>query len=141
MIPNFKKYALIFSTIFAFTFVSLANENDTVEQPQEDDVIFMVVEKMPEFPGGQPALMRFLAENLRIPIEYREANWVGRVFLQFVVNADGSITDIQVIRGFSPLWDKETIRVVEAMPNWIPGEHRGEKVRVRYTLPINISLQ
>jgi len=135
------KFTLIFSTIFAFTFVSLANENEVIEQSQDDDVIFMVVEKMPEFPGGQQAIMKFLVENIRIPVEYNEVNWRGRVILQFVVNTDGSITDIQVIRGVSPLWDKEAIRVIELMPNWIPGEHNGKKVRVKQILPINISPQ
>ena len=147
------KFTLIFSTIFAFTFVSLAcipvsqTPPDPIEpltpltQEEIDNFVFRVVEKMPEFPGGQQAMMKFLVENIRIPVEYNEVNWRGRVILQFVVNTDGSITDIQVIRGVSPLWDKEAIRVIELMPNWIPGEHNGKKVRVKQILPINISPQ
>jgi len=139
MIPNFKKSALIFSAIFAFTFVSLACENEIVEQVQDDDVIFMVVEKMPEFPGGQLAMMRFINENIHRPVVGH--CFGGRVIVQFVVEKDGSITNIEVVRGVDPSLDREAIRIVESMPNWIPGEQRGEKVRVKFILPVIFRLQ
>ena len=140
MILNFKKIALIFSAIFTFTFVSLANENEIVEQVQDDDVIFMVVEKMPEFPGGQQALMRFLAENIRVP-NVGDHPPTGRVILQFVVEIDGSITNIEILRSIDRNLDQEAVRVIESMPNWIPGEQRGVKVRVRFVLPVTFRLQ
>jgi len=137
MIPNFKKSALILSAIFAFTFVSLANENEIVEC-HSPGVIFIVVDKMPEFPGGTDALSEFI-----YPAEVSRRTQQGRVrvVLQFIVEVDGSITDIQVVRGIDISLDREAVRLVESMPNWIPGEQRGHKVPVRYTLPISFSLQ
>jgi len=141
MTPNFKKSALIFSAIFAFTFVSLACENEIVEQVQDDDVIFMVVEKMPEFPGGMEALFSFIGEKTRRPFTGYHVNWItGRATVQFVVEVDGSITDIRVVHSVTG-FEAEAVKVIESMPNWIPGEQNGKKVRVMFTLPITFRLQ
>lgn len=105
-------------------------------EEEDDDVIFMVVEKNPEFPGGQAAMMRWISENLRYPVIAQESGIQGRVTLQFVVNTDGSIVDIQVVRGVDPSLDREAVRVVSQMPRWSPGEQRGRPVRVRFTLPV-----
>jgi len=112
-----------------------------VIEEEPEDVIFQVVERMPEFPGGQQALMRFLNDNIRYPVIAQENNIQGRVVLQFVVNADGSIVDIQVVRGVDPSLDREAVRVVNAMPRWSPGQQRGQNVRVMFTLPVNFRLQ
>jgi len=97
---------------------------------------------MPEFPCGMQALNRFLDENTRLPIILAGDNFSeDRIFVQFIVNTDGSITDIQVARSRSPALDREAVRAVESMPNWIPGVHNGERVRVRFTLPISFRLQ
>ena len=142
MTPKLKKSALILSAIFAFTFVSLANENEIVEQVQDDDVIFIVVEKMPEFPGGQLAMMRFISENMRFPPPFPACGFTGgRVILQFIVEKTGEISNIEVVRGVDTSLDREAIRIVESMPNWIPGEQRGEKVRVKFILPVIFRLQ
>jgi len=131
------KYALTFSAIFAFVFVSLANENEAVEEVQERVFRSFDIDKRPEFPGGFNALRRFIDNNLRYPVIVGDLPR-GRVIVQFTVEVDGSITDIQVVRSLDPRHlDKAAVRVVESMPNWTPGEHNGEKVRVRFTLPIS----
>jgi protein TonB len=116
-----------------------------VEAPveeEEEDVIFQVVESMPEFPGGQQALFKYLAENVKYPVIAQENGIQGRVICQFVVNKDGSIVDVVAVRssGEASL-DKEAIRVIKSMPKWKPGKQRGKPVRVKYTVPVNFRLQ
>jgi len=96
---------------------------------------------MPEFPGGDTALYRFLAENIHYPDSAKTAGIQGRVFITFVVNTDGSISDARVLRGIGGGCDEEALRVVKSMPNWIPGKQRGKPVRVQYNLPIKFSLK
>lgn len=113
------------------------------EQGVKDDrTVFMVVEKMPEFPGGQGELMKFLSQTVRYPVKAQELGKQGRVIVTFIVNEDGSIDDdIKVIRSVDTALDNEAIRVIKAMPKWTPGTQRGKAVRVNYTLPINFKLQ
>jgi len=108
---------------------------------EDTDVPFVVVEQMPSFPGGDAALMRFLSDNIRYPVIAAESGIQGRVILQFVVNRDGSIVDIEVVRSIDRSLDAEAVRVVSMMPRWTPGKQRGRTVRVRYTLPVNFRLQ
>ncbi|MBQ8594103.1 MAG: energy transducer TonB [Bacteroidaceae bacterium] len=115
-------------------------DNVVVEEPKEEEV-FMVVEKMPEFPGGMGELMKWLSKNIKYPAIAQENGVQGRVVVQFVVNKDGSIVDPQVIKSVDPYLDKEALRVVKAMPKWSPGEQRGKPVRVKYTLPVMFRLQ
>ncbi len=110
-------------------------------EEEEEEVIFQVVEKMPEFPGGQEELFNYLNKNIRYPVIAQENGLQGRVICQFVVNSDGSIVDVTVVRSVDPSLDKEAVRVIQAMPKWKPGEQRGKAVRVRYTLPVNFRLQ
>jgi TonB family protein len=100
------------------------------------DEVFVVVEKQPEFPGGNAAMMQWLSENIRYPVEAQEQRIQGRVIANFVIEKDGSITDVQIVRGIDPLLDAESIRVLQSMPKWQPGTQRGEAVRVRFTLPL-----
>lgn len=116
-------------------------ENVVVEDPQKEEEVFMVVEKMPEFPGGMGELMKWLSKNIKYPAIAQENGVQGRVVVQFVVNRDGSIVDPQVIKSVDPYLDKEALRVVKAMPKWSPGEQRGKPVRVKYTLPVMFRLQ
>ena len=132
---KFAKIALVFSAIFAFTFSIFATENNT-----EEDFVFTVAEVMPEFPGGNLAMLKFIAENLYYPFEAFQNREEGRVIVQFVVERTGELTDIQVVRGASPLFDEEAILLVKSMPNFIPGKQAGEKVRVRFTLPVMFTL-
>ena len=100
-----------------------------------------VVEVMPEFPGGNKAMMSYLAENIKYPKEAENAGMQGRVIVQFVVDTDGSIEDAKVVRAVDPLLDKEAIRVINAMPKWKPGMQDGKEVRVKYTVPIAFRLK
>jgi protein TonB len=108
---------------------------------EEDDVVFQVVETMPSFPGGDAALFKFLGENVKYPVIAQENGIQGRVICQFVVNRDGSIVDVEVVRPVDSSLDKEAIRVIKSMPKWSPGKQRGKSVRVKYTLPVNFKLQ
>ncbi len=108
---------------------------------EEENVVFQVVERMPGFPGGDAALFKFLNDNVKYPVIAQENGIQGRVICQFVVNRDGSIVDVEVVRSVDPSLDKEAIRVIKSMPNWMPGQQRGKPVRVKYTLPVNFRLQ
>lgn len=109
---------------------------------EEEEVVFVIVETMPEFPGGQQALFKYLSENVKYPAIAQENGIQGRVICQFVVNKDGAIVDVEVVRsGGDPSLDKEAIRVIKSMPKWKPGKQRGKAVRVKYTVPVNFRLQ
>ena len=102
---------------------------------------FDVVEQMPQFPGGPAALMEYLSKNVRYPEEAHKKGTEGRVIATFVVEKDGSISDVTIRRSVSPELDDEALRVVNSMPKWTPGKQRGEAVRVKYTIPITFKLQ
>ena len=110
------------------------------EEPQEE-VVFQVVEEMPQFPGGLGEAMKFLAKNIKYPVEAQQAKIEGRVIVRFVVGRDGSVSNVEVVRGVSPELDAEAVRVVSLMPKWIPGKQRGKAVAVKYTMPIMFRLQ
>jgi protein TonB len=113
-------------------------------KPKQEEVteeIFVVVENQPEFPGGNTAMMKFLSDNIKYPVIAQENGIQGRVICNFVVERDGSITDVQVVRGVDPSLDKEAVRVIQQMPRWKPGKQRGQAVRVRFTLPVVFRLQ
>ena len=103
--------------------------------------IFTVVEEQPGYPGGDEARIRFLQENIKYPEEAKELGVQGKVFVTFVVEVDGSITDVRVLRGIGAGCDEEAIRVVRNMPKWVPGKQRGVPVRVQFNLPIKFTLQ
>lgn len=105
------------------------------------DQVFTVVEVMPEYPGGQGELLKFLAKNIKYPVIAQENGIQGRVTASFIVEKDGSIRDIEVIRGVDPSLDKEAIRVLSGMPDWTPGKQRGQDVAVKYTVPVTFRLQ
>lgn len=111
------------------------------EEEESEQQIFTVVEKMPEFPGGMAALMKYLANAIKYPVIAQENGIQGRVSCSFVINKDGSIVDAVVLRGVDPSLDKEALRVINAMPKWKPGEQRGKPVRVKYTVPVTFRLQ
>jgi protein TonB len=111
-----------------------------VEEEVEETQIFIVVEDAPGYPGGDAARMKFLSDNIRYPAIARESGIQGTVFIQFVVERDGSITDVQVIRGIGGGADEEAVRVVKMMPRWTPGKQRGRPVRVQFTMPIRFTL-
>ncbi|MBR3123650.1 MAG: energy transducer TonB [Prevotella sp.] len=117
---------------------------ETVAQPEpkpEPEKVFEVVEQMPSFPGGDKALMDFLSNNEKYPVVAQENGVQGRVVISFVVEKDGSITDVRVVRSVDPSLDKEAARVVKSMPRWIPGKQNGAAVRVKYNVPVSFRLQ
>ena len=110
-------------------------------KPVEENKVFDVVEQMPSFPGGMGALMSWLSQNIKYPVIAAENGVQGRVIVQFVVEKDGSITDVKVAKSVDPSLDKEAARVVKSMPHWIPGKQNGSAVRVKYTVPVTFKLQ
>lgn len=115
---------------------------DALNQIVEDTVAppLLVVEQMPSYPGGDGELRKYLAEQIKYPDVARDNGIQGRVFVQFVVNTKGKITNAIVVRGIDPSCDKEALRVVNTMPNWTPGRQNGIPVRVQFTIPINFVL-
>ncbi len=118
---------------------------EVIAQPEppkeEENKVFDVVEQMPEYPGGQTALMEYLNKNIKYPVVAQENGVQGRVVVKFVVGTDGSVSDVQVVRSVDPSLDREAIRVVSSMPKWIPGKQNGQAVRVYYNLPVTFRLQ
>ena len=110
-------------------------------KPEVSNKVFDVVEEMPSFPGGQAALMSFLSSNIKYPVVAQENGVQGRDIVGFVVERDGSITDVKVMRSVDPSLDREAQRVVRAMPRWKPGKQNGSAVRVKYTVPVVFRLQ
>jgi len=110
------------------------------EEEVAEETIFTIVEDDPEFPGGQAALMQYLQSSLRYPTMAREAGIQGTVFVTFVVERDGSITDVRILRGVGGGLDEEAVRVVRNMPRWKAGRQRGQAVRVQFNLPIRFVL-
>ncbi|MBR6973122.1 MAG: energy transducer TonB [Bacteroidaceae bacterium] len=122
-------------------------EKVQIEEPKQEvkqevtQKIFDVVEQQPSFPGGQSALLSWLSSNIHYPPVAEENGIQGRVVVSFVVEPDGSISNVQVVRGVDPSLDKEAVRVTKAMPKWVPGKQNGQAVRVKYNLPVTFKLQ
>jgi protein TonB len=125
------------------TFIDVAPVISAVEEEEEEEEaqVFFIVEEMPEFPGGEAALRRFIANAIKYPQIAQENGIQGRVYIQFVVDKDGSVTQASVARGVDPSLDKEALRVVNSLPKWKAGMQRGKPVKVSYTVPINFQLQ
>ena len=110
-------------------------------KPEVSNKVFDVVEEMPHFPGGAAALQAFLSSNTKYPVVAQENGVQGRVIVSFVVERDGSITDVRVVRSVDPSLDREASRVVRSMPRWSPGKQNGSAVRVKYTVPVVFRLK
>ncbi|MDR2042401.1 MAG: energy transducer TonB [Tannerella sp.] len=111
------------------------------EEEEDENHIFTIVEEPAEFPGGQVELLTYLKNAIRYPVVAQENGIQGRVTCSFTINRDGSIVDVEVIRGVDPSLDREAMRVINAMPKWKPGKQRGKPVRVKYNLPVLFRLQ
>ena len=114
---------------------------DIEEEVFQEPEIFTVVEDMPSFPGGDVELYKYLGKNIKYPKIAKQNGLEGKVFVQFVVNEDGSISDVQVLRDVGGGTGAEASRVISNMPKWTPGKQRGQAVKVRYTVPVNFQLQ
>lgn len=118
--------------------------SDVVEEAApavDEDKVFTTVEQMPQFPGGEAALLQYIGNHIQYPAMAQENGVQGRVVVQFVVRRDGSVGDVKVARGKDPELDREAVRVVRTLPNFIPGKSNGQAVNVWYTLPITFKLQ
>ncbi len=122
--------------------VKITNYNDDEEQAVPEEQVFFIVEDMPSFQGkGQDGFRNYIAQNLHYPEIAQENGIQGKVFVSFVVEADGRVTNVKVVRGVDPALDKEAVRVVSSSPKWSPGKQRGKPVRVSFTFPIIFQLQ
>ena len=101
----------------------------------------LIVEVMPQYPGGMPELMQYLAKNIKYPIQAQKKGIEGRVTVRFIVEKDGSISNVTVVRHIHPLLDKEAERVIKAMPKWSPGKQEGKPVRVKFNIPVAFRLK
>lgn len=109
-------------------------------QTKKNDMVFDVVEVMPQFPGGQIAMLKYIMENIKYPEQAMKEGIQGRVAVRFIVEKDGSISDVKPILSVHPLLNKEAVRVVESMPKWTPGKQNGKPVRVRFNVPVMFKL-
>ncbi|MCX7954848.1 MAG: energy transducer TonB [Bacteroidales bacterium] len=110
------------------------------EEEVEEVINFYVIEEKPEFPGGEAAMMQWIAKNIKYPEIAKENNIQGKVFVQFIIDKDGQVKNVEVVRGVDPVLDREAVRVVSSMPQWKPGKQRGKPVKVQFQLPINFRL-
>ena len=136
-----KKIVLSLVMLLAVAALSAQNtrgKNNVKESV--DEPTFIAVEQMPEFPGGQEGLVNYLVENLNYPEKAKAKKITGKVYVSFVVERDGSISNVKVLRDIGYGCGEEAVRVVKAMPHWKPGMQRGKNVRVQYTLPLNFQI-
>ena len=116
------------------------DEDEIIEIEEDDEEFFMVVENMPEFPGGDLGLMKFIQKNVRYPAIAKEYNITGKVYVSFIVDRQGNVTNVKIVRGVDKNLDAEAVRVVSSLPKYKPGKQRGKAVRVMFTIPINFTL-
>ena len=121
-------------------FVLLFSFMTSTAQTKKNDMLFSVVEVMPQYPGGQIAMMKYIMENMKYPEQAMKEGIQGRVTVRFIVEKDGSISDVKPVLSVHPLLNKEAVRVVKSMPKWSPGKHNGKPVRVRFNLPVMFKL-
>ena len=114
-------------------------EMGEVGNPEHE--VYQIVEQMPQFPNGEEAMMQYIAEQVKYPAEAKKADAQGRVFVGFIVEPDGGLSDFKVLRGIGHGCDEEALRVVKSMPKWKPGMQRGKAVRVQYLVPVNFKLE
>ena len=135
------KRLILMSLMAICCLTTVLAQKTVVSQKDQKEEPFNVVEDMPAFPGGMDAMIQFLSSNIQYPADAQKQKVDGRVLVNFVVEKDGSITEVKVIKPAFPSLDAEAIRVVKAMPKWKPGYQNGQAVRVQFAMPINFSLK
>ena len=118
-----------------------AEDTAQIKNAESTEKTFEVVEQMPTFPGGDAALMKYLSENIKYPKAAEKAGEQGRVVVNFIVEKDGAISNVNVVRSVTPTLDAEAVRVIKAMPKWVPGKQDGQFVRVKYIVPVTFRLK
>ena len=129
---SLKVALMMLVLLFSFT--------TSTAQTKKNDIVFDVVEVMPQFPGGLAAMLKYIRENIKYPEQAMKKGIQGRVTVSFIIEKDGSISDVKPVRSVHPLLDKEAVRMVKSMPKWSPGKNNGKPVRVRYNLPVMFKL-
>ena len=129
------------TTIRANVQKKVVKTTKTTKKADASNKVYEVVEQMPTFPGGDAALMKYLAENIKYPVSAQKAKEQGRVVVQFIVEKDGAVTGVKTVRSVTPVLDAEAVRVIKAMPKWTPGRQGGQPVRVNYNVPVSFRLQ
>lgn len=129
---SLKVTLMMLVLLFSFT--------TSTAQTKKNDMLFSVVEVMPQYPGGQIAMLQYLMKNIKYPEQAMKKGIQGRVAVSFIVEKDGSISDVKPVLSVHPLLNKEAVRVVKSMPKWSPGKHNGKPVRVRFNLPVMFKL-
>lgn len=133
------KKLIILSLMALFGLTTVSAQKTVVAQKNQK--VFDVVEQMPEYPGGIQALLEYLSQNVKYPADAENQKVEGRVIATFIVETDGTINNVEVVKPVFPSLDAEAIRVLSGMPKWTPGKQSGKEVRVKYTVPINFNLK
>ena len=128
-------------SIWPYEKISDVDEIDPDEIDFEEQEVYQIVEQMPSFPGGERKLSEFIANSIQYPQEAQKTGIQGRVFVSFIVEPDGSVSNVKVQQGIGGGCDQEAIRVIKSMPKWTPGKQKGDAVRVKYTMPVTFRLQ
>jgi len=129
---SLKVALMMLVLLFSFT--------TSTAQTKKNDMVFDVVEVMPQYPGGPIAMLKYIMENIKYPEQAIKEGIQGRVTVRFIVEKDGSISDVRPVLSVHPLLNKEAVRVVESMPKWSPGKQNGKPVRVRFNVPVMFKL-
>ncbi len=132
-----KTIKMFFAIVLLLATVLCQAQN---KENKSKDGVFFTVEEMPEYPGGEEALRNDLAANIKYPDEAKKAGIQGKVYVSFVVDEHGKVTDAKIARGIDPSLDKESLRVINELKTWKPGKEKGKAVKVAYTVPINYAL-
>lgn len=130
---SLKVTLMMLVLLFSFT--------TSTAQTKKNNMVFDVVEVMPQFPGGQTAMLQYMMKNIKYPKQAMKEGIQGRVTVSFIVEKDGRVSNVRLLRSVQPLLDKEAIRVVKSMPKWSPGKQKGKPVRVRFNLPVMFKLK
>ena len=118
-------------------FMAFVSVNAYSQSDDSDNEVYSMVDERAQFPGGQNEMLKYLQENLQYPEAAKANNVHGRVFVKFIVERDGSLSDIQIFRGLGSGCDEEAIRLIQSMPKWKPGKNKGKEVRTSMTVPVN----
>lgn len=138
----FGKAMMIAGISLLLTLGSCEKDDDDIDDPEPvTEIVDETVDQMASYPGGIPALMDFLNENIKYPEQAEREGIEGRVVAGFIVERDGSVSNIEILKSVHPLLDAEVVRVMSLMPNWIPGKQHGMPIRTRYSMPVTFRLQ
>jgi protein TonB len=123
------------------TLIINQSKNDSTLKSEHQEIVYTVVEEMPKYVGGEDELMKYLSKNVVYPLDARKNGVTGRVYVNFVINSEGKVTNAKILRGIGSGCDEEALRIVNGMPAWTPGRQNGKPVSVMYNLPLNFSLR